>query len=122
MPSDEPPLTSASIANQLAKLARQLDQQVDELKQAEQDAVYAREADRVAHSKAFVAAEGAMELRKHQAILDSSETRVAAELANAQVRDLKQRVESVRLRVEIGRSLNAALRAETGLAGSGGTP
>lgn len=122
MPNDEPPLTSTNIAHQLAKLARQLDELMDELKQAEKDAIYAREAHTTAYDKAFMAADGAMELRKHQASLDSSEQRVAAELATAQVRDLKQRVESVRLRVEIGRSLNAALRAETGLAGSGGTP
>lgn len=119
---DAPPLTSAGIAKQLARLARQLDELVSEVDDAERHAVNAREEYTRSHSRAFLQAEGAMDLRKHTALLDTSDERLAAELAETHVKGLKRRVESIRLRIEIGRSLGAALRAEAGLAGSGATP
>lgn len=119
---DVPPLTSAGIARQLASLARQLDDLVSEVDDAEREAVNAREEYTRRHSRAFLEAEGAMDIRKHTALLDTSDARLAAELAETHVKGLKRRVESIRLRIEIGRSLGAALRAEAGLATSGGTP
>lgn len=119
---DAPPLTSAGIARQLANLARQLDDLVSQVDDAERQAVNSREEYTRCHSRAFLSAEGAMDIRKHTALLETSDERLAAELSETHVKGLKRRVESVRLRIEIGRSLGAALRAEAGLAGSGGTP
>lgn len=119
---DAPPLTSAGIARQLANLSRQLDELVAEVDTAERESVNTREDYTCAHSQAFMAAEGAMELRKHTALLETSERRLAADLSETHVKGLKRRIEAVKLRIEIGRSLGAALRAEASLAGSGGSP
>lgn len=121
-PSDDPQLTSAGIARQLARLARQLDELVSEVDDAERTAVNAREDYTRAYARIFLECSGSMDLRKQEALLATSDERLAAELAETHVKGLKRQVDSVRLRIEIGRSLGAALRAEAGLAGSGGTP
>jgi len=115
-------ITSNDVAAQLAKLSRQLDELVQEIGRAEITAVNAREDYTLALSKAFLRAEGAMDIRKHVSIESTHAQRLAAELAEATVRGLRRQIESVKLRVDVGRSLGAALRAETSLAGSGATP
>lgn len=120
--SEDPPLTSAGIARQLIHLSRQLDELVAEVEKVELESVNTREDYTCAHSQAFVAAEGAMELRKHTAVLETHEQRLAAELAETHVKGLKRRIETVKLRIELGRSLGAAVRAEAGLAGNGSFP
>lgn len=122
MPTDEPPLTSAGIARQLANLSRQLDELVSDVDGAERDAINAREEYTRRYAREFLGAEGSMDVRKQEALLATSDARVAADMAEQHVKGLKRRIESVKLRVDVGRSLGAALRAETGLAGSGGTP
>lgn len=114
------PLTSNDVALQLARLARSLDALIASIGQAETDAVNAREDYTLALSKAFLRAEGPMDVRKHQSIADTHTERLAAETAEALVRGLRRQIDSVRVRVEIGRSLGAAIRAEVGLAGRDG--
>jgi hypothetical protein len=63
-----------------------------------------------------------MDVRKHQSIADTHAERLAAETAEALVRGLRRQIDSTRIRVDIGRSLGAALRAEIGLAGAGSAP
>lgn len=115
-------LTAQQVAAQLTKLSRQLDTLVQDLVEAERVAVNAREDFTLAHARAFLAAEGPMDVRKHLAIEATHHERLAAELAEAQVRGLRRQIESVKLRIDIGRSLGAAIRAETSLAGSGMVP
>lgn len=115
------PLTSSDIASQLASLSRQLDSLVREIGEAETAAVNAREDYTLSLSKAFLSAEGAMDVRKHTSIEATHVERLAAELAEAKVRGLRRQIESVKLRVDVGRSLGAALRAETGIVGRDGS-
>lgn len=112
------PLTSSDIALQLAKLARQLDELVQEIGRAEVAAVNAREDHTLALSKAFLRAEGAMDIRKHVSIEATHEQRLAAELAEATVRGLRRQIDSVKVRIDVGRSVGAAMRAEVSLAGT----
>ncbi len=116
------PLTATDVASHLASLSRQLDQLVRDIGAAEVTAVNAREDATLALSKAFLRAEGPMDIRKHTAIVEAHDTRLAAELAEATVRGLRRSIDSVRMRVDVGRSLGAAIRAETSLAGSGMAP
>lgn len=109
-------LTANTVASQLAKLSRQLDDLVKEIGQAEIDAVNAREDFTLAHSKAFLQAEGPMDVRKHLAIEATHVERLAAETAEAVVRGLRRQIDAVKLRVDVGRSIGAAMRAEIGLA------
>lgn len=112
------PLTAAAVSEHLAKLSRQLDDLVQQIDTAEKEAVNAREDYTLAHSRAFLAAEGPMDVRKHTAIEQTHTERLAAELAEATVRGLRRQLDSVRVRIDVGRSMGAALRAEVSLAGS----
>lgn len=115
------PLTANGIASQLATLSRQLDSLVRQIGEAETAAVNAREDFTLAHSRCFLAAEGPMDVRKHTAVVQTHGERLAAETAEALVRGIRRQIDSVKLRVDVGRSLGAALRAETGLVGRDGS-
>lgn len=124
MPEQEPvvndqTLTPNAVALQLANLTRQLDDLVQDIDEKEKDAVHAREDYTLAYAKAYLTAEGSIEARKHTATVDTHEVRLAAETAEQIVKGLRRQIDTVRLRVEVGRSLGAALRAEIGLANSG---
>lgn len=115
--SDQP-LTAAGIASHLAKLSLKLDELVRAIGEAETAAVHAREDFTLTHAKAFLAAEGPMDVRRYVAIEATHTERVAAELAEATVRGLRRQIDSVKLRVDVGRSLSAAMRTEASLAGA----
>lgn len=110
-------LTANDVALALAKLGRELDGLVTALERAETDAVNRREDFTLAHARAFLRAEGAMDVRKHQAIVDTHAERLAAETAEALVRGLRRQVDSVKVRIDIGRSVGVAVRSEMALSG-----
>lgn len=117
------PLTANDVAAQLARLSRQLDELVQDIGRAEVTAVNAREDCTLAHARAFLQAEGPMDVRKHLAIEATHTERLAAELAEATVRGLRRQIDSTRIRIDVGRSVGAAIRAEVGLAAAaGGAP
>lgn len=115
-------LTPNQVAAQLSELARELDAAVDRLDGAEKDAVNKREDYSQDYAKSYLAAEGSIEARKHIATTMTGESRVAAELAEQHVKALRRQIDSVKIRIEVGRSLGAALRSEAALAGSGWNP
>jgi len=106
------PLTPNLVVKQLVKLAEDLDQAVSLLKDAERDAVTKRHAADMAESKAFVRAEGPMEIRKHLARIAADQAEDEALVAEATLRWLRARIRAIDTRIEIGRSMGAALRAE----------
>ena len=105
-------LTPNRVVLQLAELGRQLDMTVEMLKEADGDATEKRHAADVAESRAFVNAEGAMDMRKHLARLAVDRQEDDALVAEALVRHLRARLRATETRIEIGRSMNSALRAE----------
>lgn len=115
-------MTSTDVALQLAKLARQLDSLIGSIDQAEREAVNRREDYTLALSRAFLKAQGPMDVRKHQSIADTHAERLAAELAEALVRGLRRQIESVKIRIDVGRSVGAAVRSEMALASAAGAP
>lgn len=115
-------LTANDVASQLSKLARQLDELVKGMDHAEREAVNKREDYTLALSRAFLAAEGPMDVRKHKSIADTHAERLAAELAEATVRGLRRQIDSVKVRIDVGRSVGAAVRSELNLAGAGIEP
>lgn len=112
------PLNSSEIAAELAKRARELDRLVADIDAAERTAVHRREDYTLAYAQAFLCAEGAMDVRRYQATQNTHEARLAAELAEQQVRGMRRQIESVRARIDVGRSLGAAVRAEVSLGGA----
>jgi arginyl-tRNA synthetase len=109
------PMTSTDVALHLAKLGRDLEGLVRAMDGAEREAVNRREDFTLAQSRAFLRADGAMDLRKHQAIVDSHAERLAAELAEATVRGMRRQLDSIKVRIDIGRSMGAAIRSEIAL-------
>lgn len=110
-------LTPNEVASNLAKLARELDTTVRQLKDAEQDLVEKRGAADLAFSRAFLAAEGSIDARKHQAVIGTYQQRMDADVADALVRHLRRRIDATKVRIDVGRSVGAAVRAEINLAG-----
>ncbi|OLE27949.1 MAG: hypothetical protein AUG44_08650 [Actinobacteria bacterium 13_1_20CM_3_71_11] len=110
-------LTPNQVALQLARLARELDDLVAAIDDAEKNAVNAREDFTMTYAKAFLTAEGSMEVRKHKATVDTHAARIGAELAEQQVKGIRRQIDSVKIRIDVGRSLGAALRAEISLGG-----
>lgn len=108
-------LTPNNVANQLVELARDLENLTRSLEYLEHEAVNRREDFTLALAKAFLASEGAMELRKNRAIVATSTERLAAETAEALVRGRKRQLDSLRIRIDIGRTLAATLRVEAAL-------
>lgn len=105
-------LTANDVVRQLAELGRELDGAVRALKHAEHEAVRKRHAADLVESRAFVAAEGSVTLRKHLARIAADNAEEEALVAEAAVRWLRARIRSIDTRIEIGRSYGAAVRAE----------
>ncbi|AVE00811.1 hypothetical protein SEA_TESLA_65 [Mycobacterium phage Tesla] len=96
----------------LLELSRQLQQLNDQLDQFETDAVEKAEELNQAWLKAFINAEGPQYLRKAIADRDTHEQRLAAELAKVMVRGQKRKIEVLRERIGVGRTVASSLRAE----------
>ena len=62
--------------------------------------------------------EGSIEQRKAEARVETYRVRLDAELATAMVRHCQERIRTLRSQIEVGRSLNAALRSEFAAGGS----
>lgn len=112
-------LTAHDIAKRLAERSHELDDLVASLITAEREAINRREDHTLAYSKAFLRSDGAMDMRRHIATEQTHAERVAAELAEAEVRGIKRQIESVRTKIDVGRTLGATLRAEVSLGGAG---
>lgn len=110
-------LTANSVALNLARLSRDLDEVTDQLEQADRDAVMARESYTMAYARAFLTAEGSMDVRRYVATEQTHAERLAAEAAEQVVRGLRTRRDTIRVRVDVGRSVNAALRIEANVLG-----
>lgn len=115
-------LTPNQVALNLAELARELARTVAAIEHAEKEAVEKRGAYDLAFSRAFLAADGSMDLRKHKAVVECHNQRMAADVADAVVRHLRRKIDEVKFRLDAGRSVGAAIRAEIQLAGLDGTP
>lgn len=121
------------MATQLAALARDLQDEVDLLGELEEAAVDAEaehrrlaEAYEDAYSRAYVEAEGAVELRKNLARLQviaervlAQEAKHAADKARSKVKTQKESLYVLHKRVDVGRSLMARERALVSLSGYG---
>lgn len=112
-------MTPNEVALQLASLGRDLDACVRTVDAADRDAVIRREDYTLAHARAFLNAEGPMDIRRYTAIVNSHAERLAAESAEQVVRGLRRQIDAIKVRVDIGRSYGSALKAElTALGGA----
>lgn len=115
-------VTLTDIAARLADLSRQLDKATGDADALDRKAVTSRHAYEVAFSRAFLSAEGSMDVRKHKAVLETEERKLDAEIDDQVLRACRARIATIKVQIDTGRSLSAAVRAEVSLAGSGITP
>jgi hypothetical protein len=111
--------TPTAVALRLAELSRMLDTCQTDLVRLDEDAVRCRARYEVAHAKAFLESTGTVDERKQLALLAVADERLAAELADQQVRGCRTRLAVLRDQVEVGRSLGASVRAEWAVTGGG---
>lgn len=97
---------------QLAQLGRDLDAKQREIRNLDEAAVRARARYEVTMSRNFLKAEGAMDVRKHTAIVESADLKLDAEIADQVLRAARESIRVLRDRLDIGRSLNSAIKSE----------
>ena len=100
------------ITGRLAELSRMLDAATSEIADLDEQAVRAKQAHEVAYARAFLTSEGAMDARKQQAVLATDAEKLGAEIAQQKVRACQERIRTIRVQIDVGRSLGAAQRAE----------
>ena len=101
--------TLGDIAERLSQLSRDLDRQTGQAEELDRKAVLARHAYELAYSRAFLSSTGSMDVRKHHAVVVTEQI----------LRACRARIATLKVQIDTGRSLGAALRAEVSLAGSG---
>jgi hypothetical protein len=104
--------------HRLGILSRELDKQTSDAERLDLAAITARHAYEVAYSRAFLSTTGAEYTRKHYSVLETEGEKLAAEIAEQQLRACRTRIGTLKVQVDTGRSLSAALRAEAALAGA----
>lgn len=104
--------TTNDVVLQLAQLGRDLDAKQREIRDLDEAAVRARARYEVTLSRNFLKAEGAMDVRKHTAIVETADLKLDAEIADQVLRAAREAIRVLRDRLDIGRSLNSAIRSE----------
>lgn len=111
-------ITPNSIVTHLLQLGRDLEQLTRDLHDVEKRSVEAREAYSRAKDKALLTVDGdTVGEREAKARLATGVEKVAADLADAEVRDARARIASIKARIDIGRTAASTLRAEIALDG-----
>lgn len=112
-------MNAAEIERRMNKLDQDSWSAVNALEMADQDAIRKRAAFDLAYSKAFLAAEGAVETRKHLAVVETIELRFEADVADALVKTLIRRLKALEKRADNSRTTSSWHKAELALAQSG---
>jgi hypothetical protein len=108
-------VTPTSVAANLAHLARELAALTTGLGDLELRSVNAREDYIMSQAKAFLRAEGPVDVRKYQSLVDTHDERLSAETADALVRQRRAQIAAIKVRIDVGRSVGAVVRAEIDL-------
>ena len=108
-------LSLNQVASRLVNLDREMAALTKALGELDAEAVTAREAFTLAFAKAFLAAEGPMDIRKYLATEQTHAERLAAEAAEASVRDKRAQVRAVESSIDVARSVGALVKAEMNL-------
>src|SRR5262249_39599689 len=102
--------------------SRALDVQTGDAEKLDRAAVDARHRFELAYSRAFLSSTGSVDARKHHAVIATEMEKLEAEIADQVLRACRARIATLKVQIDTGRSLSAALRAEVSLAGAGYAP
>lgn len=108
--SDTP--TVNDVVRRLAELSRMLDAATEEIARLDEAAVRAKGRYQVEFARRFLATEGSVDARKQSSVLACKDHWLDAEIAEQQVRACRERIRTIRDQIEVGRSLNSAIKAE----------
>ena len=104
--------TQMQSLERLAELSRLLDAATSEIAVLDEEAVRAKSAYEVAYSRAFLDNQGSMDLRKQIAIYETREENLVYEIAQQKVRACKERIRTLAIQIEVGRSLASAHKSQ----------
>lgn len=113
--------TVNDVVRRLAELSRMLDNATDEIARLDETAVRAKGRYQVQFARSFLSESGSVDARKQASVLACETAWLDAEIAEQQVRACRERIRTIRDQIEVGRSLNSAIKAEWA-AGNVGQP
>ena len=105
-------MSTTDIVLELSRIGRELDELSHAIARLDETCVVAWSEHRKAYARAYINGTGSIEDRKQAAVLGVEDLRVAAESADQVLRAARERIRVLRDRLEIGRSISAARRAE----------
>jgi len=105
-------ITALSAVQDLCKLSRELDFVTEKYAEAENQLVDAEHKYIVEHAKAYLIATGTISEREYKATVETEALRYASEGAKKNVRVYRQRISTLRGRMEGGRSTVGVLKLE----------
>ena len=105
----------STILDHLQTISRDLDNAVTELSDLEMNAADAESAYRVAKAKAFMAAEGAVQAREHQAVIATQVQLIERDKTAAMVRIQREAIRALHARIDVGRTIIATERTLAGV-------
>ena len=111
--------SQSEVVKRLSELSRMLDAATDEIAVLDDKAVRAKGSYEVAYAMSFLESNGSMDVRRQEAILACADLRLTMEIGEAQVRAIKERINTLRSQISIGQSLSAALRQQFSAEGVG---
>lgn len=107
-------LTPQQVIETLSKIARDIDEVTDDIARLDEEAVRARATYKTEYARAFLGAEGSMDIRKYTADLSTADSHLHHELADQKHRAAVSQIRALRDRLEVGRSLGPLIRLEWG--------
>ena len=117
-PADGALPTQQQVVLRLAELSRLLDHKTQEIRDLDEKAVRAKAKYERAFARTFLDTTGAVDVRKQTAVLETADLRLDMELADVLVRAAREAIRTLRDQLDVGRSLNAATRAQSQADGS----
>lgn len=96
----------------LSELSRLLDAATSEAAELDELYVVAKQRFEVAHARAYLAADGPVDSRKAQAAVACADLSLAMELAGAKYRAVKERIRTLGVQIDVGRSVGSAVRSQ----------
>lgn len=106
---------SSEVLAHLQSISRDLDRAIEDLKTFEMAAADAESAYRVAKAVAFMRAEGPVQAREHQAVIDTQQELISRDKTAAITRVQIQLIKSLHARIDVGRTVASAERALSGV-------
>ena len=100
------------LITRLGELSRLLDKATADIAQLDEEAVRVKATYQVKFAEAFLKAEGAMDQRKQIAVLAAADENLAMEIAEAKHRACRERIRTLGVQIDVGRTMSAAVRSQ----------